>query len=221
MRAVNLEKLLPSDVPSGEHILWFGRPDAFSLLRRAYRADFVAGWFVLMSIWNFALAEWESGLQAAALSAAKTLGAGALALLVLALLAWLTSRMALYVITTRRVVLKVGIALPIFFNIPFTTIRSASLRTFADKTGDIPLALGTADRIAYFHLWPHARPFRFTRTEPAMRSVVNAAAVAEVLSRALIAASNQHAEQAGAPAATQPIRPEASPGWRDGAVAVA
>ena len=42
MRTVNLEKLLPSDIPQGERVLWHGRPEWVSLVRRAFRADFVA-----------------------------------------------------------------------------------------------------------------------------------------------------------------------------------
>jgi hypothetical protein len=221
VKLVNMELLLPSDVPAGERILWHGRPQAISLARRAFRADYVAGWFVFMSVWNFALAETDTGLADAAISAAKTLGAGVLAVAILLLLAWLTSRTALYVITSRRVVMKVGIALPIFFNCPFTTINSASVRSYGDKTGDIPLALGSGDRIAYLHLWPHARPFRFSNPEPALRCVANAPAVAEILGRALIAASNEQIVQAATPAIAQPPHSEPSPSWRQGAIAAA
>jgi hypothetical protein len=93
-------------------------------------------------------------------------------------------------VTSRRVAMKIGIALPIFFNLPFSSIVSASLRSYADGTGEIPLALSADAHIAYLHLWPHARPFRLARPEPALRCVPDAARVAEILSRALIAASN-------------------------------
>ena len=70
--------------------------------------------------------------------------------------------------------MKIGIALPMFFNLPFSRIASASLRLYADGTGDIPVALDKGQRIAYLHLWPHARPFRLTQPEPALRCVPNA-----------------------------------------------
>ena len=82
-------------------------------------------------------------------------------------------------VTSRRIVMKLGIALPVFFNLPFSKIASASLRVYADGSGDIPVALGEGQRIAYLHLWPHARPFRIAHPEPAMRSVPDAQAVAE------------------------------------------
>jgi hypothetical protein len=191
MKAVNLELLLPADIPIGEHILWHGRPEWFSLTRRAFRADFVAAYFVLMAAANFAMAAAAGSLADAALSAAKTLAAGCLALGLLMVLAWLSSRTTLYVVTSRRVTMKIGIALPIYFNLPFSSIISASFRPYSDGTGEIPLALCADTRIAYPHLWPHARPFHFARPEPALRCVPNAALVAETLSRALIAASNE------------------------------
>ena len=190
MKAVNLELLLPADIPAGEHILWHGRPEWFSLTRRAFRADFVAAYFGLMTAINFGMAAVAGGLEDAVVSAAKTVAAGCLALGLLMLLAWLSSRTTLYVVTSRRVTMKIGIALPIFFNLPFSSIVSASLAEYSDGTGEIPLALRAEAHIAYLHLWPHARPFRFARPEPSLRCVPDAARVAEVLSRALIAASN-------------------------------
>ena len=208
MKAVNLELLLPADIPAGEHILWHGRPEWFSLMRRAFRGDLVAAYFALMTVVNCGMAAAEGGLEDAVVSAAKTVAAGCLALGLLMLLAWLSSRTTLYVVTSRRVTMKIGIALPIFFNLPFYSIVSASLAQYSDGTGEIPLALSAEAHIAYLHLWPHARSFRFARPEPSLRCVPNAARVAEVLSQALIAASNDaHAtvEPVAAPAAS-PVR---------------
>ena len=191
MKAVNLELLLPADIPPGERILWHGRPQWVSMARRAFRIDYVAGYFGAMTVFNAATAAYSGGPAEAGLSAVKTLAAGALAVGLLCLLAWLASRTTLYVVTSRRIVMKIGIALPVFFNLPFSQIESASLRVYGDGSGDIPVALGAGQRIAYLHLWPHARPFRITQPEPAMRSVPNAEAIARILSGALVAAANE------------------------------
>jgi hypothetical protein len=81
--------------------------------------------------------------------------------------------------------MRIGIALPMTFNIPFRTIESAGLKTYTEGVGDIPLKLLGTDRIAYLQLWPHARPWRFNHTEPMLRAVPNAAQVGMILSRAL------------------------------------
>ena len=221
MKVINFEKLLPADIPPGERILWHGRPEWVSLARRAFRADFVAAWFAAATVWNFGAAAIDAGWSEAALSGAKTAGSGALALGLLLLLAWLSARTSLYVVTSRRVVMKVGIALPIFFNLPFARIQSASLRCYSDATGDIPLALGPGQRIAYPHLWPHARPFRFSHPQPALRCIGNAGEVADILARALIALANEQRAR-NAPATRETIvRPEKVPAYPGGAVAAA
>jgi hypothetical protein len=191
MKAVNLEKLLPHDIPAGERILWHGRPRWVSLARRAYRADLVILYFAGLTIWNVYSAARDSGWDAAARVAAKTLGLGAAALALVALLSYLSARTTLYVVTSRRLVMKIGVALPVFINVPFKQIVSASTCAYGDGTGDIPVKLTSSARIGYFVLWPHARPFHFANPEPALRSVANVAAVAETLSRALREASGQ------------------------------
>lgn len=191
MKLVNLELLLPEDIPDGEHVLWFGKPDVVSLARRAFRAEIVAIYFGVMSLWNFATEAMDHGVMAGLSAAGKTLAAGTLGLALLFFLAWLSARTTLYVITNKRIVMKVGIALPVFFNIPFKTIASASLRTFADSSGDIPVAIAPPQRIAYLHLWPHARPFRFKQPEPTLRCVPDASKVAAILGRALATEANQ------------------------------
>ena len=206
MKAINLEKLLPADIPPGERILWFGKPEPVSLWRHAYRADWVAAWFVLMSAWNFVSAANADGTLAGFVSAIRTLGIGAGALAILALLGWLSAVTTLYVVTERRVIIKTGIALPIFINVPFKQIASASVRVFAGGAGDVPVAMVEGERIPYLALWPSARPLRYGKPEPTLRCIANAHAVAMTLGRALAEASG-----ASAPAAARARAPENEP----------
>ena len=184
MKLVDLDKLLPADIPEGERVLWYGRPEWVSLARNAYRGDLVAAYFGALAVWN-AVVDSEAGSMAAAIAVGKTLALGAVCLGLLGLLAWLSARTTLYVITSRRVVMKIGIALPIFFNLPHSTIVSAALRTYRGGTGDIPLTLTPGRRIAYLHLWPHARPFCFSAPQPSLREVPDAHDVADILAGAL------------------------------------
>ncbi len=186
MKIIDLDKLLPADIPEGERVLWYGRPEWVSLLRHAYRADLVAAYFGALAIWN-AVMDNEAGAIAAGIAMAKTLALGAVCLGMLGLLAGLSARTTLYVVTSRRIVMKVGVALPIFFNIPYSQIASAALRAFNDGTGEIPLALGPGRRIALLHLWPHARPFHIANPQPALRSIADVGEVAEILRQAMIA----------------------------------
>jgi uncharacterized ferritin-like protein (DUF455 family) len=47
--------------------------------------------------------------------------------------------------------------------------------------GDIVLALKGPDHIAWLHLWPHARPWHLTRTQPMLRALPQVADVAALL----------------------------------------
>ena len=202
MKLVDLDKLLPADIPEGERVLWFGRPEWVSLARHAYRADLVAAYFGALAIWN-AVGESEAGAMAVAIAIGKSLVLGAVCLALLGLLAWLSARTTLYVVTSRRIVMKVGIALPIFFNIPYSQIASAALRTFSDGTGEIPLALAPGRRIALLHLWPHARPFHIANPQPALRCIPGVGEVAETFRQAMIAEAQSRLGGANVAASAQ------------------
>ena len=75
----------------------------------------------------------------------------------------------------------------------------AGLRGWPDGTGDIALSLLPGERIAYLVLCPHARPWTFGRAQPSFRSIPDAAAVAQILGRALAASASQPARAVTAP----------------------
>jgi hypothetical protein len=190
VKAINLEKLLPEDIPQGERILWHGRPNWLALFRRAYRADFVAGYFLLLGVWSMIDAS-GAGVAAATIAGARTLAIGSAALALLALLAWASARTALFVVTSRRVVMKVGVALQVFYNLPYSQIENAALKVDSDGSGDVALRLSPGQRIGYLHLWPFARPFHFASPEPSLRGLANAKEVGDILARALVSAASE------------------------------
>ena len=219
MKLVDLDKLLPADIPEGERVLWYGRPDWVNLARNAYRADIVAVYFGALMIWNLDLGGADAGLMALAIILGKSLVLAFLGLGLLCFLAWLSARTTLYVITSRRIVMKVGVALPIFFNIPYSQIESAALRVFRDGAGDIPVTLAAGRRIAYLHLWPHARPFHIAKPQPALRSIPDAAQVAAVLREAMVAEAQARLGIAGAAAQSLTAAPATQQPFPPGAVA--
>ena len=185
MKIVNLELQLPSDLPPGEKVLWHGRPQTIALLRRAYRADFVALYFAGLAIW--------AGFEGSVNGVLGAFAAAGVSLGLLALLAFMTSRTTLYLITNRRIVIRVGVAMTMFHNLPFGQIQSAGLLAFADGTGDVAVKPIAGQRVSYWSLWPCARPLRLRDPEPALRAVANARDVARVLSRAMIEANGGQA----------------------------
>jgi hypothetical protein len=202
---------LPERLPEGERILWQGTPDWRSLAIRAFHVRKFAAYFAVLLVARgmAGLGSGETALQATT-GVLWLLPFALAALALLAFVAWMMARAAVYTITNRRVTMRIGVVLEVTFNLPFRMIESASLRTHPDGTGDIPLILAGSDRIAYAHLWPHARPWRFGRPEPMLRCVPQAAAAAATLSQALAEYAGLPA-RAAAPAAPHIIAPAPQP----------
>ena len=192
---------LPAVPPAGETILWQGAPDWETLARHAFHLRGLAAYFAVLVLWLAVSAVTSGPLTPA--NILPVIEAAALSGFVvglLALFAWLIARTTVYTITSKRVVMRFGIALPMTLNLPFAKIESAGLKTAADGTGDIPLTLLPSERMAYLVMWPHGRPWQFKRSQPMLRSIPDAAAAAQILARALAAAADQPAQS------MQPVR---------------
>lgn len=177
---------LPERLPEGERILWQGAPEWKSLAVSAFYVGFVLAYFVVLMVWRgYAAYEDSSDFQRALMIALSPLPLALAGAGLLAFAAWLSSRTTVYTITNRRVVFRIGIALPNTVNVPFRVVASASLRMRMGGTGDIPLELRGPDRIGFVHLWPHVRPWRLKIPHPMLRSIPDAESVAKLLSVAL------------------------------------
>ncbi len=176
---------LPAKLPQGERIIWQGSPDTKSLALHAFHLPTLAGYFAVLLILRGALAI-SDGLSfvAAMYSVAVFLPLAITGLGLVLLIAWLVARSAVYTLTNRRVVMRIGVVLNITFNLPLKAVAAAGLKLHSDGTGDIPLTLTGEDNIAYPHLWPHARPWQLKRTQPMLRCVPNAARVGQLLTEA-------------------------------------
>lgn len=177
---------LPGPLPEGESILWQGAPSPAALARHALQGRLIALYFAAAAIF-VAGVSWSAGrpLAQTAVSLGVMAAACGLVLGLIWLYAVLVARTTVYTITTRRIVMRVGVALPVTFNLPLAVVEGAGLRTDSNGVGDIPIAFGGTGRIGYVHLWPHARPWRVARPEPMLRGVPDAAQVAAILARAL------------------------------------
>jgi hypothetical protein len=151
----------------------------------------IAAYFTLVAAWQGASVATSGGSVVEAIaSAALMMAIGALPIAFLLAYAWMGARGAVYSITSRRIVMRVGVALPVTINIPFALIESAALSRRADGSGDLVLRLAGKQRASWIALWPHCRPWRFTKPEPMLRALPDAEAVAQVLGRALAAAAS-------------------------------
>jgi hypothetical protein len=174
---------LPERLPAGERIVWQGSPELRAVAQRVFRWHWVAVYFLVLWVWYVArVPDWSQPMAWRAsigLALLYGLGVG-----LWWALAWLTARTTVYTLTNRRVVMRIGIVLTVTYNLPLRCIEAADLHT-ADANsgvGDIALRLEPATRIAYLHLWPHARPGHLARPQPMLRCIPEATQVAALLS---------------------------------------
>jgi hypothetical protein len=177
---------LPQALPAGERVLWQGAPQWRQVFLRVFHARKLLVYFGLLLALRaaFTIAD-GGGASEAALSVLWLVPAPLFVLAMVAVLSWLVERTTWYTVTSRRVVMRIGMVLEVTFNFPFKVIDAVSLRQHPGGYGDIALAFMDGEQIAYPHLWPHARPWHFRRTQPMLRCVPDAARVAGLLAQSL------------------------------------
>lgn len=183
---------LPEALPRGEAMLWQGRPRWQQLAVSALHVRKVLVYFVLLLL--FRLFPLDSGMTLAGFFTANAqflvLSMSALGLLVL--LSWFFAKTTLYTITNRRVVLRFGVAFPVSINLPFSKITSADLRKHRSGSGDIALTMDGHTKMSYFVMWPHAKPWQFSKAAPMLRCLPDSDATAALLANALVDYHKDH-----------------------------
>mgnify|MGYP006290391625 CR=1 FL=1 len=200
---------LPEELPPGERILWQGEPRPRALARHAFHIRSIAIYFSVFVVARGLTAVADGRAPGdAVVHALMVVPLAAVGLGVLFGLAWVNARTTVYTITNRRVVMRYGVAIPMTVNVPFRIIGAAAVKVHSDGTGDVPMQLLGKDRLAYLHLWPHARPWRFGDPQPMLRAIDEPQAAAQILATAMAMAVGG---EAGAPAPEPTARPAAEP----------
>ncbi|MGR3743913.1 MAG: photosynthetic complex putative assembly protein PuhB [Pseudooceanicola nanhaiensis] len=176
---------LPERPPEGERILWQGRPDWWALTWEALSLPWVAGYFLALALWHFVTLIDTVPLASAFASAFPFVIMGAVVCALLMIVGFVQARATVYTVTTRRVAMRIGAALTVTLNIPFSRIASADLDLRRRGTGSIVLDLEEGQvRLSYFVCWPHVRPWVMRRPCPALRCIPDAERVAALLAEA-------------------------------------
>lgn len=175
---------LPETPPEGEEILWQGRPATWSLAREALNLNWIASYFGLLAVWRFLSVVDLMPLGQALAATLPVLAMGAVGCALLVLIAWVQARATVYTVTSARVVMRIGAALTLTLNLPYRQVANAGLDLRRGGTGTIALETLGDTRLSYLVLWPHARPWMFGNTQPALRCIPDAARVARILAEA-------------------------------------
>ena len=175
---------LPEAPPEGERILWQGRPHGFWLSWEALSLPWVGGYFILLALWRFVTLIDRMPLDKATAAATPLLVMGAVVIALLLAVGYVQARATVYTITDRRVAMRIGAALTVTLNLPFTQIASADFRRGRGGTGTIALDLMGDTRLSYLVCWPHVRPWVMRHTHPALRAIPEAERIAALLAEA-------------------------------------
>ena len=192
---------LPEVLPEGESLIWQGRPTVGAMLKRVFFVPQLALYFGLL-IGGHTIYRLTEGVAMAQVLGTLVWQSG-LAATVLLLLVWLARAYAksiLYTLTSARLVIRSGVALPMMVNIPIEQIISADLRVHRDGTGDIVLSASADRQLYWVLLWPNVSAWYSRPVRPCLRGLSHpnlaAKAFAEVASQQVdVIAHERHAEQ--------------------------
>ncbi len=192
-----------SDMLPGERVLWRGQPSGRALTHDLMHVRWLVLYFAVVLIWGAASDRSEG------LSSGQTLLRGVplflVSLVVLAACAGFAracARATTYTITNQRCILRFGLALHATLSLPLRRIATVSVAVAPDSTGNIPLMLHPGSHVSFLKLWPHARPWRFSRPQPMLRGIPEAAHVGNLLSMAISQVSPGRVHPLGADART-------------------
>jgi hypothetical protein len=197
---------LPECLPATERLLWQGQPLPGLVAKRIFHLPLVTGYFAVMLAWRIGAQLQDGATLLAALRGSLVLALlAAVAIGILAALARMAASTAVYTLTDKRVVMRIGIVLTVTYNLPLKHIDAAHLLPLGGKKGgsegEIALQLRGDTRIAYLNLWPHARPWLFAKPQPMLRCLADAQGVSRLLSEAWAAVNAQSARPEAAEAA--------------------
>jgi len=176
---------LPEELPEGERVIWQGRPDWRALARSVFKLKWLAIYFAVFACMRTAMAIFDGEGAMGAVEVVKVVVLSCAGLGILAGIAMLQARSAVYTITNRRVVMRVGVALPIAWNIPFKRLASADMTERKEGDGDIVLTLSGKDSIGWVFLWPHVQPMKVSSARPAFRAIADPKRIAGILQGAV------------------------------------
>ena len=183
--AVEPVRGLPEKPPSGEVILWQGRPETFALARESMSLYWVLGYFVLLAFWRVGVSSVDMGLVGALPLALPFLVLGAITGGIILLIAWVQAKGTVYTVTSARVAMRVGAALTVTLNLPYTRIEAADLDLRRGGTGTIAFRTAGETKLSYLVLWPHVRPWHARKPQPALRCIPEAERVARLIAEAV------------------------------------
>ena len=175
---------LPELLPKGEVILWQGRPNWLRLTIESLNLWWVIGYFGLLAAWRFLTVIDYMPLVTAFSASIPFLFVAAFVGLLLCGVGYIQAKATVYTITNRRVAMRIGAALTVTLNLPFTKIDNAAVAIKRGGFGNIAFETSGDTKFSYFVLWPHARSWYFGKPQPTLKCIPDIEKVASILGEA-------------------------------------
>lgn len=175
---------LPELLPKGEVILWQGRPNWLRLTIESLNLWWVIGYFGLLVAWRFVTVIDYLPLGTAVSVSVPFLFVAAFVGLLLCSIGYIQARSTVYTITNRRIVMRIGAALTMTLNLPFTKIDNAAVAKKRGGFGNIAFETSGNTKFSYFVLWPHARSWYFGKPQPTLKCIPDIEKVSSILGEA-------------------------------------
>lgn len=175
---------LPELLPKGEVILWQGRPNWLRLTIESLNLWWVIGYFGLLVAWRLVTVIDYLPLGTAVSVSVPFLFVAAFVGLLLCSIGYIQARSTVYTITNRRVVMRIGAALTMTLNLPFTKIDNAAVAKKRGGFGNIAFETSGNTKFSYFVLWPHARSWYFGKPQPTLKCIPDIEKVSSILGEA-------------------------------------
>ena len=192
---------LPELPPRGEVILWQGRPNWFRLTVESLNLWWVVAYFAVLTVWRFITVIDILSFERAIIMTLPIVIMTLIVFLLLMLVGFIQARATVYTITNRRVAMRIGAALTVTLNIPYTQIENAAVSVGKAGCGNIALETKGASKFSYLVLWPHIRSWKISNPEPTLRAIPDVQSVAQILAKAAKAriVEVENKEQSNAP----------------------
>jgi len=171
-------------LPKGEVILWQGRPNWLRLTIESLNLWWVIGYFGLLAAWRFLSVIDYMPFGTAISASIPFLFVAAFVGLLLCGVGYIQAKETLYTITNRRVVMRIGAALTLTLNLPFTKIDNAAVAKKRGGFGNIAFETSGDTKFSYFVLWPHARSWYFGKPQPTLKCIPDIEKVSSILGEA-------------------------------------
>jgi len=183
-----INKTPPKDIlsiiPEDEKIIWYGRPDLRRFCLTALGLKYIFFYLIIIFFSILYARFGDFNFIKIVQVLFPYLISSFLAVLLLIIIGTSQVLPTIYVITSRRVIIRSGLALIFMLNVPFDKIASIDKNHYSDGSGNISFKLISNKRVPFFASWPSVRPWYFSNPEPTFRCIADVEVIALKLSEA-------------------------------------